>query len=102
MVPRLVGITGALLQASVGDFVVDVLLEHVLVRELYVPVEMLQLGRLVAGSRPNHQPIAILIFVSERTNKRHHHRGQWRTCATRDEPCLGPLFLTQSGMSNSR
>ena len=75
MVPRLVGITGALLQAIVGDFVVDVLLEHVLVCELYVPVEILQLGRLVAGSRPNHQPIVILIFVSERTNKRHHHRG---------------------------
>jgi hypothetical protein len=38
---------GALLQEGVGDLVVNVLLlEHVLVRELYVPVEILQPGRL--------------------------------------------------------
>jgi hypothetical protein len=30
----------------IADFVVNVLLEHVLVRELYVPVEILQPGRL--------------------------------------------------------
>jgi 4-hydroxy-3-methylbut-2-en-1-yl diphosphate synthase IspG/GcpE len=40
------GITGALLQEGVGDLVVNVLLEHVLVRELHVPVEILQPGRL--------------------------------------------------------
>jgi len=40
------GITGALLQNGVGDLVVNVLLEHVLVRELYVPVEILPPGRL--------------------------------------------------------
>jgi hypothetical protein len=47
LVPRLVGITGALLQEGVGDLVVNVLLEHVLVCELYVAVEILQPGRLV-------------------------------------------------------
>jgi hypothetical protein len=46
LVPRLVGITGALLQEGVGDLVVNVLLEHVLFHELYVAVEILQPGRL--------------------------------------------------------
>jgi hypothetical protein len=46
LVPRLVGIPGAFFQEGVGDFVVNVLLEHVSVRELYVPVEILQPGRL--------------------------------------------------------
>jgi hypothetical protein len=45
LVPRLVGIPGALPQEGVGDLVVNVL-EHVLVRELYVAVEILQPGRL--------------------------------------------------------
>jgi hypothetical protein len=43
------GITGALLQDGVGDLVVNVLLEHVLFRELYVAVEILQPGRLAKG-----------------------------------------------------
>ena len=38
LVARLVGITGALLQEGVGDLVVNVLMEHVLVRGLYVPI----------------------------------------------------------------
>ena len=43
LVPRLVGIPGALLQEGVCDLVVNVLLEHVLVRELHMAVEILQL-----------------------------------------------------------
>jgi hypothetical protein len=46
LVSRLAGIPGALLQEGVGDLVVNVLMEHVLVRGLYVPVEILQPGRL--------------------------------------------------------
>jgi hypothetical protein len=46
LVPRLVGNTGALLQEGVGDLAVNVLLEHVLVCELYVTVEILQPGCL--------------------------------------------------------
>ncbi len=43
---RFVGIPGALLQQCPCDLVVDVLLEHVLVRELHMAVEILQPGRL--------------------------------------------------------
>ena len=46
LVPRLVGIPGALLQQCQCDLVVDVLLEHVLVRELYMSINVLQPGRL--------------------------------------------------------
>ena len=46
LVPRLVGIPGALLQEGVCDLVVNVLLEHVLVRELHMAVEVVQPGRL--------------------------------------------------------
>jgi hypothetical protein len=47
LVPRLVGIPGALLQEGVGDLVVNVLLlEHVLVRELHMAIDVLQPGRL--------------------------------------------------------
>jgi len=46
LVPRLVGIPGALLQEGVCDLVVNVLLEHVLVRELHMAVEVVQPARL--------------------------------------------------------
>jgi len=46
LVPRLVGIPGALLQQCQCDLVVDVLLEHVLVSELHMPIDVLQLGPL--------------------------------------------------------
>ena len=49
LVPRLVGIPGALLQEGVCDLVVNVLLEHVLVRELHMAVEVVQPGRLASG-----------------------------------------------------
>jgi hypothetical protein len=45
LVPRLVGIPSALQQCQC-DLVVDVLLEHVLVRELHMPIDVLQPGRL--------------------------------------------------------
>ncbi len=44
--PRLVGIPGALLQEGVGYLVVNVLLEHVLARELHMAVQVLQPGLL--------------------------------------------------------
>jgi hypothetical protein len=47
LIPCLVGIPGALLQERIAYFVVNVLLlEHVLVRELHMPLEILQPGRL--------------------------------------------------------
>ena len=49
LVPRLVGIPGALLQEGVCDLVVNVLLEHVVVRELHMAVEVVQPGRLASG-----------------------------------------------------
>ncbi len=46
LVKHFVGIPGALLQQCQCDLVVDVLLEHVLVRELYMSINVLQPGRL--------------------------------------------------------
>jgi uncharacterized membrane protein YvlD (DUF360 family) len=46
LVPRLVGIPSALLQEGVFDLVVNVLLEHVLVRELHMVINVLQPGHL--------------------------------------------------------
>ena len=47
LVPRRVGGAGALLQEGVGDLVVDVLLlNHVVVGEMYIAVQILQPGRL--------------------------------------------------------